>query len=117
MEGRREEKLAFGHLELCTLITGIINTNILPIILIFSNLDIIHISFKKKTSKLKKKNILQTQLKIAGNLQLIFVKCKSIKFLNKYCKAKTSIRYNLMFILDLLPQGGGEAIGVNNEGK
>lgn len=36
MEGRRGEKLAFGRLELCTLITGIININILPITLIFS---------------------------------------------------------------------------------
>lgn len=43
MEGRRGEKLAFSRLELCTLITCIINKNILPITLIFSNLNIIPI--------------------------------------------------------------------------
>jgi len=41
MEGRRGEKLAFGRLQLCTLKIGIINKNILPVSLIFSNLDII----------------------------------------------------------------------------
>jgi len=48
MEGRRGEKMAFGRLELCTLITGIINKNILPVTLIFSNLDIIYYFKPKK---------------------------------------------------------------------
>jgi len=43
MEGRRGEKLAFGRLELCTLIIGIINKNILPAkLIIISKLDIIY---------------------------------------------------------------------------
>jgi len=49
MEGRRGEKLAFGRLKLCTLIIGIINKNILPVLLIFSNLtnlDIIYYDCK-----------------------------------------------------------------------
>lgn len=36
MEGRRGEKLAFGRLELCTIIIGIMNKNILPVTLTFS---------------------------------------------------------------------------------
>ena len=61
MEGRRGEKLAFGRLELCTLITGIININIL------------FYFFDNKTMKDLLFSILILQNKIEENFTLVLL--------------------------------------------